>query len=520
MSGVDSSLKVAVFLWVTHAVGYLGLGGLGGWWLARRRAPRGGAAGIRAEVACATNIDAKRVESLLAQLYGWTTDVAHGVGEHSSQVAAVGRELSTLANDGDGKGAPVVQAIARLLQANARLEEQLAQASERMQEQAREIEVKLADALTDPLTGLANRRALNQELSRRAAEFKRMRTPLSLVMVDVDYFKRLNDTQGHQAGDAVLRGVAGVLKATVREMDLATRYGGEEFAVILPTATLQVARQIAERIRQAIAQARFGFGGRELRVTASIGAAEMLAGGDQETLVERADLALYAAKEAGRNVAYYHDGEVCRPIAKESDAAQATSTQPPVTATKIARPGLLCEVKSATLDHVRTRDEWIAELDRLARAVPPGGALSVVLLEIDSANADSSTSERLALLPRLVTTLRETATEPELIAAMGPCTLGLILPTTGAAAAVEMANLIQSRFAQHATTAGSDVETERATLSFGVSEAPQGMAWAAIVARAEEALEASKLAGGNRTHFHTSKTRRPMLADLRVLSIQ
>src|SRR6185295_20304286 len=91
-----------------------------------------------------------------------------------------------------------------------------------------------ADARTDALTRLANRRAFDDELERRFNEWKRLRVPYTLLMADVDHFKKFNDTHGHQAGDEVLKGVAKTLKDTMREMDFVARYGGEEFAAVLP----------------------------------------------------------------------------------------------------------------------------------------------------------------------------------------------------------------------------------------------------------------------------------------------
>src|SRR6185503_7619557 len=105
---------------------------------------------------------------------------------------------------------------------------------------------------TDALTGLANRRAFDDELNRRFAEWQRRKTMFSLLILDVDHFKKFNDTHGHQAGDAVLTGVAATLRQTFREMDLVARYGGEEFAAILPVTNLTEALRAAERARAAI----------------------------------------------------------------------------------------------------------------------------------------------------------------------------------------------------------------------------------------------------------------------------
>ena len=137
----------------------------------------------------------------------------------------------------------MLKSINDIVKANERLQEQLATAEVRLQRQAAELETQTTVARTDPLTLLSNRRALDDEMNRRFAEWQRRKSTFSLIMIDVDHFKKLNDKYGHQAGDQVLRDVAATLGTTVREMDLAARYGGEEFAIILPSTPLADALQ-------------------------------------------------------------------------------------------------------------------------------------------------------------------------------------------------------------------------------------------------------------------------------------
>src|SRR5687767_14474682 len=158
-------------------------------------------------------------------------------------------------------------------------------------------------AVTDPLTGLLNRRLLQEFLPREVMKANRHGTSLAVIMVDLDFFKRINDAFGHEAGDLVLRKVAGTIKNTFRGSDVACRYGGEEFVLILPGATLDGARQKAEAIRVSIAGLELIQRERALgRVTASLGVAIYPDhGADADELVRAADAALYAAKEGGRN---------------------------------------------------------------------------------------------------------------------------------------------------------------------------------------------------------------------------
>jgi len=162
------------------------------------------------------------------------------------------------------------------------------------------------NALIDPLMKIYNRRAilyiLDKEL-KRAIKFKH---PISVAMVDVDYFKRYNDTLGHVAGDRLLRRIAGLLKKSVRDIDFVGRYGGEEFLVVFPETKLDDAAKVCERLRNAVEKARF-YGESKLEhgnVTISVGLTD-LGGGERlkrEIFVDRADDHLYEAKELGRNV--------------------------------------------------------------------------------------------------------------------------------------------------------------------------------------------------------------------------
>ncbi len=149
-------------------------------------------------------------------------------------------------------------------------------------------------SLSDPLTGIANRRLLDMMLDRSLARSKRYGEPLSVVMVDIDYFKKFNDTHGHVEGDRLLCQVAKLFAGEIRQTDLVARYGGEEFLIMLPDANLDNGSIKAERIRQLIADT--------TKVTISLGVACYQDGiKDKEDLINRADKALYAAKEAGRN---------------------------------------------------------------------------------------------------------------------------------------------------------------------------------------------------------------------------
>lgn len=155
---------------------------------------------------------------------------------------------------------------------------------------------------TDVLTGLANRRHFMDYFEKMISQAQRHSNPISLVMIDLDKFKDINDTYGHQAGDDVLSALGSLLSRETRKEDLAGRIGGEEFAVILTQTDIEKADNYAERIRKEINQLEIDSVPAE--ITASLGVSEIKDGDDSESLLKRADAALYEAKENGRNRVY------------------------------------------------------------------------------------------------------------------------------------------------------------------------------------------------------------------------
>src|SRR5579863_323468 len=158
-------------------------------------------------------------------------------------------------------------------------------------------------ALTDPLTGLHNRRAIDLWVTRQISAAARHDFPFWVVMADLDHFKRVNDTYGHEAGDSVLKGFAEVLKTNTRQSNICGRLGGEEFLLILTHVDEEQARTAIERIRKRFEALEFSFAGGTTRVTASFGVAELHGSETHElcALLNRADVALYSAKNRGRN---------------------------------------------------------------------------------------------------------------------------------------------------------------------------------------------------------------------------
>jgi len=189
-------------------------------------------------------------------------------------------------------------------QTNQKFEAHLKESKHEIDQLQKHLDAVRTEILTDPVTTLSNRKHFDQTIVKAIADAAANGTPLSLVMSDIDHFKSFNDTYGHLTGDQVLRLVALSLKHNVKGQDLAARYGGEEFAIILPNTVLRDATTVADHIRRAVMQRdlmKRSTGENLGHVTISLGVATLRPGDTPQSLIERADNCLYAAKRNGRN---------------------------------------------------------------------------------------------------------------------------------------------------------------------------------------------------------------------------
>jgi diguanylate cyclase len=187
---------------------------------------------------------------------------------------------------------------------NKALEERLALSRAEISNLQQSLEAIRAESLTDPLTGLGNRKYFDRSIDTMVQNALASGEPLSLLMFDIDHFKSFNDSYGHLTGDQVLRLVGMSLKQTIKGQDITARYGGEEFAVVLPNTALRQALTVADHIRRAVMSKELkkkSTGEILGRVTISVGVSMLKPGDDTNSLIERADACLYAAKRAGRN---------------------------------------------------------------------------------------------------------------------------------------------------------------------------------------------------------------------------
>ena len=255
----------------------------------------------------------ERIDSVGSQVKGEIEQVmamidaaAGSASTYSESLAGVSAKLSQ-SKDREGLRAIVESLVhtAKAMEAsNQQLEERLTASKQEINELQVNLEAVRNESLTDPLTQLANRKFFDTTLEAAIAEARARNEPLSLMMTDIDHFKKFNDSFGHLTGDQVLRLVATSVKQNVKGQDTAARYGGEEFAIILPNTVLRSAITVADHIRRAVMTKELmkrSTGEHLGRVTISIGVATLRKNDNAQSLIERSDKCLYAAKRHGRN---------------------------------------------------------------------------------------------------------------------------------------------------------------------------------------------------------------------------
>lgn len=279
-----SGLPVPVALAAVAVLGYLfGRG---------RRTVSTEQAGARREL--------KRAQAIIRDLETISQHVRRDLAQHHANLVRFREQVDQLARKPDTADWQLLAEEAeRLMRPTQFLATQLAHAYDGIRQQAGQL-TTFTDVRTDALTGLCNRRALDESLANLLQMFARYGSPFALAIFDIDHFKQINDTFGHLHGDRVLQQVATLVDQNIRETDVAARFGGEEFIVLLPATDLMGACIFAERIRITVE--------RLARVTVSGGVAVAIDGDDAKSLLARADEALYAGKADGRNAVFQHDG--------------------------------------------------------------------------------------------------------------------------------------------------------------------------------------------------------------------
>lgn len=255
----------------------------------------------------------ERVEEVGGQISEELDEIIALVTNASNRTGRFGRSLETVSGELENVSSArqlklvvstLVNATNEMAKSSRDLEDNLAESRRQIGELKQCLETVRNESMTDQLTGIANRKKFSQTIERELAEAVEYNEELCIALADIDFFKRFNDTYGHQTGDQVLRLVAHTLKTNIKGRDLVARYGGEEFALILPKTSLDAAMKLCEQIRAAVQSRELmkrSTGEKLGRVTISLGVALYHRGESIDSLIHRADACLYAAKRAGRN---------------------------------------------------------------------------------------------------------------------------------------------------------------------------------------------------------------------------
>jgi diguanylate cyclase len=441
----------------------------------------------------------EQASEILAQLQELTFGVSEKIDAHARTVGDINEEL-TLA--GADEGSAVLTAIRRLIDSNNEMQQQLHSAQAQINEQANQLKAQKEEARTDPLTKLRNRRAFDDELARRVADFERRGTPVQLMLLDVDHFKKFNDTYGHLAGDEVLRVVGRVLMQETHDNPqlFAARYGGEEFALLLGSSALDAAAQIGDRIRGLIGGARVKFESQALTVTASVGCAQLAKQENVSSFIARADEALYAAKKAGRNCACVHE---------EGNVRKVTS-----------KPLAVSSAGATAADGEAGDDLGQSLARRIAEWRRGGVPVSMIVARLDNTATLESNLGR-AGLEKAKDAIRQVfkahLREMDQVSNVSAEVLGLLLPTARLIDAIRTAERIRSAIDSR------DCESRvgsRITLSLGVAEVGPDDDSDTLLTRARRAMEMARRRGGNVVYINDGLTSDPAQDRLDLLAVE
>lgn len=253
------------------------------------------------------------ISRLLTKVNLMLREITRHVAETGGDLAGHGQALDNLAgklrqvDDLDGVKKIVDQMMETtrdIIRSGSRLQNRMEVSSKDLSQLHRELAISQQEARTDALTGLVNRRGLEKQMELERIRARQNNSAFSVILMDVDYFKTVNDTHGHLVGDSLLKGISRILQAQVRKKDMVARFGGEEFLVMLPETGMEGAYAVAEKIRRALAQKEWSIkeSGRRIgRITASMGIALYDLSETDIGVIHRADAALYKAKSGGRN---------------------------------------------------------------------------------------------------------------------------------------------------------------------------------------------------------------------------
>jgi diguanylate cyclase (GGDEF)-like protein len=431
--------------------------------------------------------------------------------ELSNEIKGHGQRLQKISggleNSPDNTAAGVASAVTQILDATAEVEQRVVTTERRIAAQAECVEMQAILTHADLLTSLPNRRAFIDELQRAALHGGR--APLAtVILVDLDSFSLVNREYGHQGGDLILRQAAAAIKKLTRGRDMVARFSGDTFALLLNQTTLHDALPLAERIRSQLQDAQFSQGSHPLRVTASVGIAQLRPEELRDAVTDRAEQALLAAQQAGGNVCYRHDGEKCFPVSSVFQAKLERAAAETLSLAALWRDSA-AEGKNTTNSDGAAAIESDANLSgrslfasnlsrRLAEWKRGGASISVAVLRMDQMDdlvsrfgEQGQTFLRQVLGRLLEATTRDMDERCEFEDGL----FALLLPSTDESNALAVADRLCSQVRQCKVRMGRDLWD--LTASIGVAHCTVAARVMDIMLSAEAALRTAVENGGD-----------------------
>jgi len=443
---------------------------------------------------------------VLASLEVLATELATDIKRHGQRLQKI---TGGLESSSDQTPEGVAGAVAKILDATDDMRKRVDAAELQISEQAGGVEMQAILTHTDLLTSLPNRRAFEAELQRTSMQGGR--TPLAtVVFVDLDAFALINSEYGHQGGDVILRQAAAIAKKMARGRDMVARFSGDTFALLLNQTTLHDALPIAERLRKALSDAQFSQGTHPLRVTVSLGIAQLRPEELRDAVTDRVAQALQAAKEAGGNVCFRHDGESCVAVSSVFQAKAQRQEDETLSLASLWRDSTQAvlptdsekpseERAKAPEELLTGRSLFAANLGRRLAEWKRGGAIvSVAVIRVDQIDAlISRFGERgQAFLRQVMGRLMEATTrEMDDRCEFEDGLFALILPGTDEASALAIADRLCDQVRQCKVRMGSELWD--LTASIGVAHCTVSARVMDIMQSAESAMRMGIELGGD-----------------------
>lgn len=430
--------------------------------------------------------------------------------ELMTHVAGHGQRLKNISNgletDAKSKLPDVASAVTQILDAAADMEKKITSTESRIDQQAEKVQMQAVLSNVDLLTSLPNRRAFDAELQQSAARSRGTSAYFTVMFIDLDGFNRINTQYGHHGGDVILRQAASVLKGRMRGKDLVARYKGDTYAILLGQTTLHDSLPVAEQLRALLGETQFSHGNYPLRLTASVGVAQLQPEETGEEVAQRANAALTSAKQAGGNVSYWHDGKESFPVSSAFRASGENGATPSLV-TMFRRSVTGGDADESAETEQRTaggpvltgRSLFVANLQRRLSEWKRGGPpVAVIVLRVDQLDELESRcgAEAETFLLGVLSRLLEAATrDMDERCEFQDGQFALLLPGLDTANAMAVAERLQSQIRECKVRMGNDLWN--ITASIGLANASDSSTVVDVMQSAESAMKRASERGGD-----------------------